>query len=309
MTHLLERLSKFVLLAGVVATSFSSIIIKGSTSAPSVIAAYRLGLTVVLLVIPACLFERLYLMPFTRSDLLRSLLSGVFLATHFLSWITSLKYTSVAGSVALVSSHTLFIMAYTRMTTKKRFSTSAVAAVFVALAGTVLIGFDGWRSGPMELWGNALAVVGALGMAGYCVLGEAVRRRVGVLNYAVLVYATAAAILFAVSAVSGQNLRVFEASEWRIFWALAIIPTVFGHTLFNWVLKYLPAEIVSAAALGEPAGAALLAYALLEEVPTLPVLFGGALVVGGLSVFLYRDGRDSARHKSDAGNPELPAQI
>lgn len=286
---LTRQLSWLALLVGIVGVSFSSIIIKKSSSEPAAIAAYRLALTVLLLIGPAFVVEKLHRLQIARRDVLKSLLSGAFLAVHFLSWITSLRYTSVVSSVVLVSCHTLFIVLYAWLTTGRRFEARAVAGIVTALVGTAVIGAKGWQAGRLELLGDALALLGAVAMAGYCLVGGDVRQRVGVLSYAILVYATAALLLFGACVLLGVPLWPYPASEWRIFWALAIIPTVFGHTVFNWALKYVPAWAVSASILGEPVGSAVLAFVLLKEAPGPAVLAGGALVVGGLYTFLRYD--------------------
>jgi drug/metabolite transporter (DMT)-like permease len=228
-------------------------------------------------------------MTLSARDVRKSLVSGVFLAFHFLSWITSLRYTSVASSVVLVSCHTLIIVMWAKLTAGKTFSRRAMAGVTIALLGTALIGVKGWNAGSQELLGDALAFLGAIFMAGYCIVGQDVRQRVGVLSYTTVVYGTAAVVLFGACLALSVPLWPYPPREWRIFWLLAIIPTVFGHTMFNWALKYVPAWAVSAAILGEPVGAAILAFAVLGESPGTIVILGGIMVIAGLYTFLVND--------------------
>ena len=67
-----------------------------------------------------------------------------------------------------------------------------------------------------------------------------------------------------------------------IFLALALLPTICGHTVFNWTLRHLPASMVSTAFLGEPVGASLLAWVFLAEVPPPATVLGGAVILVGL---------------------------
>ena len=277
------------LVVGATGVSFASILIRKSAAQPAAIAAYRLSLTVVLLIGPAVFLEKLHALRMSRRDIAKSALSGAFLAAHFLSWITSLGYTSVASSVVLVSCHTLLIVFYTWATTGQMFNARAMAGVVVALVGTAVIGAKGWQAGAVELLGDGLALLGAACMAAYCVIGRDVRQRVGVLSYVVLVYGTASAILFGACLLLRVPIWPYPASEWRIFWALAMIPTLFGHTVFNWALRYVPAWAVSASTLGEPVGATVLAYVLLRESPGAAVVAGGIMVVVGLYTFLRND--------------------
>lgn len=71
-----------------------------------------------------------------------------------------------------------------------------------------------------------------------------------------------------------------------IFLLLAIVPTLFGHYLFNWLMKYLSASAVSMAVLGEPVFASLLAWMLLKESLTPLQLSAGALILCGVWIFI-----------------------
>jgi drug/metabolite transporter (DMT)-like permease len=57
-----------------------------------------------------------------------------------------------------------------------------------------------------------------------------------------------------------------------------------GHSTFNWALRYLPAAFVSITLLGEPIGSAILAYFILDEVPTALMVFGAILILVGIYV-------------------------
>ena len=66
-----------------------------------------------------------------------------------------------------------------------------------------------------------------------------------------MVYGVCAAALGAASVISGASL-VPPTKDIPLFLALAAVPTICGHTLFNWTLRHLPASVVSTAFLGEP---------------------------------------------------------
>ena len=63
---------------------------------------------------------------------------------------------------------------------------------------------------------------------------------------------------------------------------MAIIPTFFGHTLHNWALKHVKAQVVSVSLLGEPIGASILALVLLGEIPPHFTISGGCLRLPGI---------------------------
>ncbi len=134
--------------------------------------------------------------------------------------------------------------------------------------------------------GNLLAAAGGLMLAGYYLVGRFVRPRVAISIYSFLVYSSSALLLLAFNLATRNPLFSYNASDWLVFAALAALPTICGHTLLNWSLKYLPAGVVSVSALGEPVIATILAIPLLKEIPGLVQLAGGILVIGGIGMFL-----------------------
>ena len=63
---------------------------------------------------------------------------------------------------------------------------------------------------------------------------------------------------------------------------LALVPQLIGHSIFNWILRYVPATLVAITTLGEPVGSAVLAYFILQEIPASLTLVGGFLILAGI---------------------------
>jgi drug/metabolite transporter (DMT)-like permease len=154
--------------------------------------------------------------------------------------------------------------------------------------------------GGSSLLGDLLAFLGGLCAGLYFLSGRVARQKVSLTPYVFSVYGLSGAILFVSAMVVGDDLFVTDGTELTLFLLLAIVPTIFGHTMFNYALRKVPAHIVSTSVLGEPVGASLLAYLLLPgEVPSAWIIIGGALVVGGLYIVLVRGmALDDAAHPS-----------
>ena len=132
--------------------------------------------------------------------------------------------------------------------------------------------------------GDAVALLGAVTLGLYYLIGRSLRQRLTVWPYVGLVYGSCLVALLAFAMVQGTHLWPHAPREWMLFAGIAFGPMLLGHTGFNWLLRYVPAFVVSLAVMAEPVGAALLAWALpgIREVPTPPVMLGGAIVLGGL---------------------------
>jgi drug/metabolite transporter (DMT)-like permease len=226
---------------------------------------------------------------FNRKEILLILLSGVALAFHFGLWITSLTLTLVATSVILVTSHPIFVAGVSHFVLKERVKKMAAIGIAVAFSGVVLISISDYSVGGGRLLGDLLAFIGGICAGIYFLSGRVARKSIALTPYAFSVYGISALLLLVSAAILGNRVVVTSTHELTLFLLMAIIPTIGGHTMFNYALKKLPAHIVATGVLGEPVGASILAYLLLpQEVPGLWIIVGGVLVVGGLYVVLSR---------------------
>ena len=273
-----------------VSISFASIFIKWSESPPFVIAAYRLGLTCLLL-LPFMLWTGGFskIRAFNRKEALLVLLSGVVLTFHFGLWIVSLTLTLVSTSVILVTSHPIFVAAISHFLLKEQVKRIAALGIAIAFSGVAVIAISDYGVGNDTLLGDLFAFLGGICAGIYFLSGRVARQTLAVAPYAFSVYGIAAVLLFLSGGIAGDNLMVIDGRELVLFLLMAIIPTILGHTMFNYALKRVPAHIISTSVLGEPVGASLLAYLLIAgEEPGPAIILGGALVVFGLYIVLTK---------------------
>ncbi len=274
-------------LLGVAASAFASIFTKLATAPPLMIAFYRLAFTVALLA-PLALNAagRRELRGIKRRDLGMAALAGAFLALHFSVWITSLNYTSVASSTVLVTMQPLFVITGGVLFLHEKISPLGLAGAAIALTGSMLVGLSDFQLGAAALKGDILAFSGAFFVAVYMLIGRKLRSGLSLFPYVFVVFGSAAAILLVFNLATGARFYPYPPSDWLWFFALAAIPTICGHTVFNWALRYLKAAIVSVSILGEPVGATILAYFIFHEVPGLLQVAGGVTIITGLCVFI-----------------------
>lgn len=222
------------------------------------------------------------------------LLAGGFLCFHFATWITSLNYTTVASAVFLILAQPILVALAAHFFLRERMNAWNLLAIASMIAGALLIFGGDLRLGRGYLFGDILALLGAVGTSGYLYIARIARpdragRGAGVPLHRYLppVYGTATVGLFLLCVATGQPFGPFTLKTWASLVALALIPTVIGHSLFNWSLRYLPALPVNIALVGEPIGASLLAFALLAESPSRGLLLGSPLMIlAVLLVFL-----------------------
>jgi drug/metabolite transporter (DMT)-like permease len=280
-----------ILALGIVAVSTAAVLIREADAPAIVIAAYRLGLASLPLLLFAGL-RRARVLPGDRALLGLTVLSGVFLALHFAVWVESVKQTSIVTSVVLVTTTPLFIGLLGGPLLGERPGRSIWLALGIAALGTVLMVSEDLDAGGDTLRGDVFALLGALFVTGYMLAGRRVMSSgVAWLPYITISYSTSAVVLLAGAIASGEELTGFSGHTYLMLVGLAVVPQLIGHTAFNRSLGHLPAIVVSLAVLGEPVGATVLAAVVLDEQPTLLQLLGGLVVLSGVVLGVRGDVR------------------
>lgn len=278
-----------ILIGGVVAISCSAVLIRLAQAPPPVIAFFRM------------FFSTLMLLPWALREAKKHKLSkghfglalgaGVFLALHFLLWMTSLNHTSVASSVVLVTTQPLWVFLFSVLFLAEKPTGGMWLGLLLALLGSVVVVFGQSSGEQSRLFGNLLAIGGALMMALYFVVGRNLRKDLPLALYSALVYGSASIILAIYILLTRLPWTGYSASTWLVFFLLALIPTILGHNSLNWALKYLPATMVSIVILGEPLGASILAVFILAEIPSLLEVLGSLLTLGGIILVWWANPR------------------
>ncbi|MBQ5865464.1 MAG: DMT family transporter [Oscillospiraceae bacterium] len=279
----LEKHPMIMIVVGVLGISMSSIFVKYSQAPSAVTAAWRLLWTVLLLT-PVVLGKkpvRQELVQTPKKLMLLSIFSGLFLAIHFVLWFESLQHTSVASSTTIVCTEVVWVCLGFCLFLKGRLSWKAIAAIGVTLFGSVLIAFSDSGSGG-QLYGDILALLAAIAVAVYTLIGRVVREKLSTTVYTYMVYTACAAVLVITCATQGSSLFAYGWSAVIVGLLLAVFSTILGHSIFSWCLKYFSPAFVSASKLCEPVVAAIMAGFLFGELPGWLQAIGGGLILGGV---------------------------
>ncbi len=274
---------------GILAVSTASIFIRfAQEQAPSlVIAAFRLTIATLVLSPIVLTRHRKELAGLSLGRIGLGLFSGIFLALHFATWISSLEYTTVAGSVVLVSTIPLWVAIVSPLFLRERVGRQVWIGMIIAMVGGIVVALGQSAAavtGKNPLWGNFLALCGAWAAAGYLLIGRKLRASLSLLPYIFMVYGAAALVLLAFVGAARLPLVGFPAETYLWMIALALVPQLLGHSTFNWALGHLPASFVSITLLGEPIGSTILAIFLLREIPSGMELIGEAAILVGIAV-------------------------
>ncbi len=277
---------------GVLSFTLAPILVRWAQEAPGLaVAVWRTVIAAGVLLPVLVLRSREELRQFSGRDIGLILASGIALGLHFIAWIESLYFTSVASSSVLVTTSPIVLAAMGYVLLGERLSRTTVLAIVGAVGGAALIGWT--DSGAVVLggeeawWGNSLALFAAVLVSVYLLIGRVVRQKVSWLAYVGPLYTVAA--LTAVAAAWMQEVPLFGYAPrvYALCAALAIGPQLLGHGSFNYALQRVPAAIVGMLALLEPVGASILAYFLFHEVPPPTAMLGMGIVLAAVGIVVW----------------------
>jgi drug/metabolite transporter (DMT)-like permease len=298
-----------VLFFSLLAISTSGPLVRSSNSDPLAIAVYRLGFSLVVVAIAlAVTGSWRELRRLRRGELAIAAGAGAMLALHFWSWNASVHLTTVAASVVLVNMHPPIVALLSMLWLHERPRPVQWLGIAVAMLGAAIVAagdsgrLGGGAAAGRALFGDGLALIGALTVAVYFVAGRRLRRSYSLWPYVAVVYGAAFIVLVAISAAREVPLTGYSSRELLIFAALAAGPMLVGHTGMNYALRYLPAYIVNLTVLGEPVGATILAFVIpsIRERPGNSTLLGGVITLLGIGTATLRRGTRATPRRSGA---------
>ena len=290
-----EKNPFLMIVIGVIGISLSSIFVKYSPAPSAVTAAWRLLWSVILLspVVLGSRQFRLEIVSASPRNLVLSSISGIFLAIHFALWFESLKHTSIASSTTIVCTEVIWVSLGFWLLLKGRISGKAIFAIAVTLLGSALVAFADSVS-DAHLYGDVLALLAAIAVAAYMLIGHIVREKLSTSVYTYVVYCACEISLLILCGIQQHHLFHHGLAPVIVGFLLAVFSTILGHSIFSWCLKFFSPSFVSASKLCEPVVAAILAVFLFGEIPGMIQIFGSILIISG--VFYYSRIEKSEQH-------------
>ena len=274
------------LFVSIVSVSFAAIFIVSCSSPPLSIAFYRMLFTT-LLILPLLFLKnniKEELRSLDRKELFLLVGIGIILAAHFSLWITSLTLTSVASSVILVTAHPVLVAPVSYFLLKERLSLINILGISISLTGVSILVIGNYSFSSTTLEGNILAMLGGTAAGTYILGGRIFRKKLSTSTYVAIVYSTSTIALLVTCLMLKAPIYDLNPKDYWIILLMAIVAGLFGHTLYNWSLKYVKASVASVALLGEPIGSAFLAFILpwIHQIPSIYTIVGGSITLSGI---------------------------
>jgi drug/metabolite transporter (DMT)-like permease len=272
-------------LAAVVMFSTSAIFIIGAAPlSPYEITVGRLAVATLLV----ALLGRLNGQPLlpVRADLPRFAGFGLITALHFVTYIASLNFTTIAHSLALTNTAPVFVTIFSAWFLHEPIARRKWFGVLVTVLGIgVLVGFEPHWSDRM-LIGDGLALIAGVMYALYSVAGRSQRGRYGLFTYTGTVYGMAA--LWALpAALLNITPAGYNAASLLAVLAAGLVPLGIGHTLYNASLRRIHATAANLIVTQEVSGGILLGALFVGQIPGANEVIGAAIALLGIAFVLF----------------------
>lgn len=279
---------RLLVILGVLSVSFAAILVKMSDAMPLHNAFYRMFFSSLLLG-PFVWQVRNEFSKVSLKHLLLMVVSGLALGLHFFTWFTSLNHTSIANSMVLICMSPIFTVSGGAIFFATKFKKKELLMTFTAILGSIIMALHSGQIVLGEMFGNGMALLGAFLIAVYLLIGSYVRRNVSTTLYTFTVYGFASLSLLVIALIEGTPLLTQQPKDWGIFILLALFPTLMGHSLFSYALKYVKAAFISTAVLFEPVLTIVLAMLIFQIYPDLIQILGGTIILIALMIYTISD--------------------
>ena len=223
-----------------------------------------------------------------RQEVPRFIFYGCVTALHFLFYVASLSFTTIAHSLALFYTSPIFVTLFSAIVLREPLPVRKYASIGVAIIGVaIMVGFEPHYTtcslhGQCMLLGDGMALLGGLCFAIYSVAGRGERDRHPLFRYTTYVYGLAALWLLPVMLLFALH-HAYPLAAVAAVVALGVFPLGLGHTLYNAAVRRVHATYANLIATQEVTGGIVLGIFLLHEVPSEAAVIGVVVTLIGIA--------------------------
>ena len=288
-------LLSLMLIFAVFACSTAVIMIKACTEHPLLVASYRLLIAVIVL-LPFFIRDlKKHRKTYSWTQIRKTILPGLALALHFITWIIGARMTLAANSSLIVNMMPVAMPFFLFLFIKEIINKKEIIGTILAIMGVIILSYSDFHVNFRTVQGDILCFVAMVFLTLYLALGRKYRTTSSLWLYLVPLYFFAGISCFIISLFFINPIKPYTLNNVLFFLGLGIIPTVFGHSIINYCMRHMRGQIVSITNLGQFIFAGTMAYFLLGEEPTFIFYIACLFVVSGaVIVILFQKKGDGA---------------
>jgi drug/metabolite transporter (DMT)-like permease len=215
----------------------------------------------------------------------RIIFAGIFLGCHFACFFLGIRNTSIANATLLGCMAPIFTV-FIAILQKKKINKMTYVGLIVAIVGGGIVQSGDISLNSANLFGNSIALLSALFLAITFVLAEEIRQETDNVVYGRSLFFVASITVLFIATTMGDSVLNFKPGDIPWFLFLGLVPSIFGHNLLNYAVKYITPTAVSSVPLGEPIIASIFALLLFGEAIPFGALLGGPVVLIGVYIII-----------------------
>ncbi len=290
-----------LLLFGVFCGSTAVIMIKASTEHPLLMAAWRL--LVAALVLSPFFFRDLRNRdePYGWRELSWTVLPGILLAAHFMSWKIGARLTLVANASLIANLTPVAMPFFLWMFYRERVTRMEILGTLCTLSGLVILSAANVRVNPENFRGDLICFASMLAFAAYLAQGRRNGPRLSLWLYMVPLYTIAGLICLITASFFINPVKPYTTENILFILGLGLIPTVGGHTILNYSMKFFRGQVVSVTNLAQPVFAGVMGFLILHEAPKGVFYLAAAVIILGVMIVLNAGWLERSRRQKQAG--------
>lgn len=223
---------------------------------------------------------------FDKKDIPSFLFFAIFgISLFYVSYLLAVQTGGAAFAAVLLYTAPAWVVFVSLFVYKEKLTRIKLMALFLVIAGVVLISKTGGNAGSTVSVG-ALAIIAGL-TSGFCyslyyTMGKYFSKKYSSANLFVYVLPLGALGIFPFVEFTHKT-----PMAWAAIIAVAVISTFIANYCYYQGLKYLEAGRASIVATVEPVAAAIAAYIFLGEYFTLLGYFGASLIITAIVITIY----------------------
>lgn len=218
----------------------------------------------------------------------KTILAGILLGIHF-----ALFYGAVAKLPNNITNATVFgtlaplFALFIEIYFGRKINRHLIMGLLIVMLGSlVMFAYDFSLDGDLTQ-GNVLAISCSICFAFVFILSDQVRKIESSLNFSKFIFTYAAITLVGIGLFMGVDFLSFSIDDFWFLLFLGVVPTIIGHSVFYYLVKYLSPTVVASIPLGEPFIASVLAWFIFPgQILNFYIIFGGVLTLFGLFVII-----------------------
>ncbi|MFO7655544.1 MAG: DMT family transporter [Bacteroidales bacterium] len=285
------------LIIGLIFMSFSAIFIKKAEAAGIATAFYRMLIAATILLVPFLILQFRSRRRLPLKGIMLASLAGMCFGIDMSLWSTGIVASNATIPTIFANTAPIWVGFGSMLVFREKHRVGFWIGLILAFSGIPVLLLKDFTASNGILFGSILGAGAGFFYGAFQVLSQPGRQLLNTLSYLFFSTISSVIVLFIAMLIFNYPFTGYNTQTTVIFFAYGIGVQVFGWFLINYAQGHIPASIVAPTLLGQPVITAFLAIVLLREQLTIWHITGGLVIVAGIYIVHFTNGRARKREQ------------